>query len=109
VTCRHQLSTNITTIETRELSITKVVDFCAKFLRTGLRNFIGTFNITQPFLDTLSTAIQGMLGFLGENNIILGGELNNLIQSQEEPDVVLVDVTLDVPYPCNYIRLTLVI
>lgn len=109
LTSRHQLSTNITTIETRELSITKVVDFCAKVLRTGLRNFIGQFNITQPFLDTLSTAIQGMLSFLVENGIIIGGELNNLIQSKEEPDVVLVDVTLDVPYPCNYIRLTLVI
>lgn len=106
---RHQLSTNVTTIETRELSITKVVDFCAKVLRTGLRNFIGQFNITQPFLDVLSTAIQGMLSFLVENGIIIGGELNNLIQSKEEPDVVLVDVTLDVPYPCNFIRLTLVI
>jgi hypothetical protein len=109
LTSRHQLSTNITTIETRELSITKVVDFCAKVLRTGLRNFIGQFNITQPFLDTLSTAIQGMLSFLVENGIIIGGELNNLIQSKDAPDVVLVDVTLDVPYPCNYIRLTLVI
>lgn len=109
ITCRHQLSTNLTSIETRELSITKVVDFVAKFLRTGLRNFIGTFNITQPFLDTLSTVIQGMLGFLVESGVILGGDLNNLIQSTTAPDTVLVDVTLDVPFPCNYIRLTLVI
>ncbi len=109
LTCRHQLSTNLTSIETRELSITKVVDYVAKFLRTALRNFIGTFNITQPFLDTLSTVIQAMLGFLVENGIILGGDLNNLIQSKDSPDTVLVDVTLDVPYPCNYIRLTLVI
>jgi hypothetical protein len=109
LTCRHQLSTNLTSIETRELSITKVVDFTAKFLRTGLRNFIGTFNITQPFLDTLSTVIQGMIGFLVENGVILGGDLNNLIQSEDAPDTVLVVVTLDVPFPCNYIRLTLVI
>jgi hypothetical protein len=109
LTCRHQLSTNLTSIETRELSITKVVDYVAKFMRTALRNFIGTFNITQPFLDTLSTVIQGMLGFLVENGIILGGELNNLIQNKDEPDTVMVDVTLDVPFPCNYIRLTLVI
>lgn len=109
VTCRHQLSTDVTSIERRELSITKVVDYVAKFLRTALRNFIGTFNITQPFLDTLSTVIQAMLGFLVENGIILGGDLNNLIQSKDSPDTVLVDVTLDVPYPCNYIRLTLVI
>lgn len=109
LTCRHQLSTNLTSIETRELSITKVVDYVAKFMRTALRNFIGTFNINQPFLDTLSTVIQGMLGFLTENGIILGGDLNNLIQSKDAPDTVLVDVTLDVPFPCNYIRLTLVI
>lgn len=107
--CRHQLSTNLTSIETRELSITKVVDYVAKFLRTALRNFIGTFNITQPFLDTLSTVIQAMLDFLVENGIILGGSLNNLIQDKNSPDTVLVDVTLDVPFPCNYIRLTLVI
>jgi hypothetical protein len=107
--CRHQLSTNLTSIETRELSITKVVDFVAKFMRVGLRNFIGTFNITQPFLDTLSTVIQGMLGFLTEAGVINGGDLNNLIQSEDQPDTVLVDVTLDVPFPCNYIRLTLAI
>lgn len=107
LTCRHQLSTDLTSIETRELSITKVVDYVAKFLRSALRNFIGTFNITQPFLDTLSTVIQAMLSFLTENGIILGGDLNNLIQSKDSPDTVLVDVTLDVPFPCNYIRLTL--
>lgn len=109
VICRHQLSTDMTAIERRELSVTKVVDYTAKFLRAGLRNFIGTFNITQPFLDTLSTVIQGMLGFLTENGIILGGDLNNLIQSKDQPDLVLVDITLDVPFPCNYIRLTLVV
>ncbi len=109
LTCRMQCSTNVTSVETRELSVTKIVDFCAKFLRTGLRNFIGTFNITQPFLDTLSTVIQGMLGFLADNGVIISGDLNNLVQSKESPDTVLVDVTLDVPIPCNYIRLTLVI
>ncbi len=109
IACRHQVSTNLTSIEARELSITKVVDFVAKFLRVGLRNFIGTFNITQPFLDTLSTVIQGMLGFLAENGVIIGADLNNLIQSKDSPDTVLVDVSLDVPYPCNYLRLTLVI
>lgn len=109
VTSRHQLTTDLTSVETREYSITKVVDFVAKFMRTGLRNFIGTFNITQPFLDMLSTVIQGQLSFLEDGGVILGGDLNNLIQDKNNPDTVLVDVTLDVPFPCNYIRLTLVI
>ena len=109
LTCRHQLTTDLTSIETRELSITKVVDFTAKFMRGGLRNFIGKFNITQPFLDTLSTVVQGQLSFLTESGVIIGGELNNVVQDETAPDTVLIDVTLDVPYPCNYIRLTLVI
>lgn len=109
LTCRHQLTTDLTSIETRELSITKVVDFVAKFMRIGLRNFIGKFNITQPFLDTLSTVVQGQLGFLTESGVIIGGDLNNIVQDTSVPDTVLIDVTLDVPFPCNHIRLTLII
>lgn len=109
LTSRHQLTTDLTSIETRELSITKVVDYTAKFMRAGLRNFIGKFNITQGFLDTLSTVIQGQLTFLSENGVIIGGDLNNIVQDTTAPDTVLIDVTLDVPYPCNYIRLTLVV
>lgn len=109
LTARHQLSTDLTSVETREYSITKVVDFTAKLMRAGLRNFIGKFNITQGFLDTLSTTIQGQLSFLTENGVLIGGDLNNIIQDKTNPDTVLIDVTLDVPYPCNYIRLTLIV
>jgi len=109
VICRHQLSTDMTSIETRELSITKDVDYVAKFMRGGLRNFIGRSNITQPFLDNLSTVVQGMLNFLVENAVLIGANINNIVQSADQPDTVLIDITLDVPYPCNYIRITLVI
>ena len=106
---RMQVTTDLTSVETREHSITSIVDFVAKFMRAGLRNFIGLFNITQPFLDSLSTVVQGQLAFLREAGILVGGDLNNLIQDSTAPDTVLIDVTLDVPYPCNYIRLTLVL
>jgi len=106
---RMALTTDMTSIETRTDSITKVVDFTAKFLRKGLRNYIGRFNITTGFLDTLGTTIEGLLGFLTETGVLIGANLNNIIQDEDQRDTVLVDVTLDVPYPCNYIRLTLVI
>lgn len=106
---RMALTTDMTSIETRTDSITKVVDFSAKFLRTGLKNFIGRFNITQGFLDSLGHVIQGLLGFLAEAGVLIGSQLNNIIQDTDAPDTVLVDITLDVPFPCNYIRLTLVI
>jgi len=109
VISRHQLSTDLTSIEKRELSITKVVDYTAKFVRAGLRNFIGRSNITQAFLDQLSTVCQGLMNFLTENGVLNGAEINNIIQSEDQPDTVLIDITLDVPYPCNYIRVTLII
>lgn len=107
--CRHQLSTDTTSIEKRELSITKAVDYVAKFMRGGLRAFIGRYNITPAFIDTLSSVVQGQLNFLTESGVILGGALNNIVQDEDAPDTVLIDVTLDIQYPCNYIRLTLII
>lgn len=109
LTSRMALTTDLTSIETRTDSITKVVDFTAKFMRRGLRNFIGRFNITQGFLDTLGSVIQGLGGFLVETGVLIGMTLNNIVQDENARDVVLVDATLDPPYPCNYIRLTLVV
>lgn len=106
---RMALTTDLTSIETRTDSITKVVDFSAKFLRRGLKNFIGRFNITQGFLDSLGHVIQGLLGFLADSGVLIGSHLNNIIQDANAPDTVMVDITLDVPFPCNYIRLTLVV
>ena len=106
---RMALTTDLTSVESRTDSITKIVDFCAKFLHKGLKNFIGRFNITQGFLDTLGHVLEGLLGFLKESGILIGAHVNNLIQDTSAPDTVLIDITLDVPYPCNYIRLTLVI
>ena len=109
LTSRMALTTDMTSIETRTDSIQKVVDFTAKFLRRGLKSFIGRFNITSSFLDSLGSVVQGLLGFLVDLGVLIGANVNNLIQDEDAPDTVLIDVTLDVPYPCNYIRLTLVI
>lgn len=106
---RMALTTDVTSIETRTDSITKVLDFSAKTIRTGLRNFIGKFNITQSYLDTLSTVLQGLIEFLVSNNVLIDADINNLIQDEDTPDTVLVDITVDVPYPCNYIRVRLIV
>jgi hypothetical protein len=106
---RHALTSDMTSIETRTDIVTKVVDFTAKFLRRGLKNFIGRFNITQGFLDSLGHVIQGMLGFLTDTGILIGAQMNNIIQDESAPDTVLVDIVLDVPFPCNYLKLTLVV
>lgn len=106
---RFAITTDLTSVETRTDSVTKVVDYTAKFLRTGLQTFIGRYNITAGFLDTLSSVLQGLGTFLVDTGILNGFKLNNIIQDADAPDTVLIDVTLDVPFPCNFIRLTLVI
>jgi hypothetical protein len=95
--------------EAQGAPITKVVDYTAKFLRRSLLNYIGRFNITQGFLDTLSQVIDGLGGFLVEQGTLVGFSLTQIIQDTDAPDTVLVDTLLDVPFPCNFIRLTLVI
>lgn len=106
---RFAITTDLTSIETRTDSVTKVVDFTAKFMRRSLRNFIGRFNITQGFLDSLSTTIDGLIGFLIESGVLIGGSLDNIIQDEDQRDTVLIDVTIDVPIPCNFIKLTLLV
>jgi len=107
--CRHQNSTDVTTLETRELSITKNLDFVSKFLRAALRNFLGIFNITTAFLDTLTAVVDGLLEFLKASGSLIGYTLNSITQDEDNPDTVLIDVTLDLPYPCNYIRVRLIV
>ncbi len=106
---RMALTTDMMSVETRTDSVTKIVDFVAKFARTCLANFIGRFNITQGFLDSLGHVIQGVFGFLADSGVLIGSNLNNIIQDTAEPDQVDIDATLDVPLPCNYIRLSLTI
>lgn len=106
---RMSLTTDVTSIETRTDSVTKIVDFTAKFMRRSLKNYIGRFNISQGFLDTLGTTVQGLFGFLTETGVLIGGSLDNIIQDEDDRDTVLLDTTLDVPIPCNYLKLVLMV
>jgi hypothetical protein len=109
VYARMALTTDLTSVETRTDSVTKVVDFTAKFMRGSLKNFIGRFNITQGFLDSLGTVVQGLFGFLTESGVLIGGTMNSIIQDTDAPDMVLISAVLDVPVPVNYISLTLLV
>jgi hypothetical protein len=107
---RHQVTTDLTSVEKREQSIVKAVDFCAKFYRAGLQPYVGRYNVTQSYLDTLSAVVQGFGAWLvEEGKVVMAANLNNLIQSEDSPDTVLIDVSLEVFYPANYLRLTLVV
>lgn len=109
VRIRQQLTTDMSTIEKRELSVLTAVDFVAKFIRTALRNFIGGFNITTNVRDAVSIALDGVKAFLLRQGVLGSMEVNAIRQSATEPDTLEIDCTLGVLYPLNKIRVTLVI
>ena len=105
--CRHQLSTDMSSVETRELSITKTVDFVSKFIRNGLSPYIGRNNITSQFLALIKMTLDGMKSYLIREGIVTDLTIVGVEQSTTERDTLLVTISIGVPYPCNYIKITL--
>jgi hypothetical protein len=109
VYCRHQVSTDTSSIETRELSITKALDAGAKRLRTSMRVFIGTHNIDETLLDSTAAAANGTVASIVEDGWWRSANLANLVQNADALDELLLDVVVENKYPSNYIRITLLV
>ena len=107
LSCRHQLSTKVDTIQNRELSITKTVDYVAKQLRQALEPKIGSFLITQSYLDSLGVVVGGILTNFAETGVIVSGSVNFIEVDSSSSDTVNIQVIISVPFPANYIALTL--
>lgn len=108
IAARHQRSTSNSTIEARELSITKAIDYLAKGLREINRVFIGKFVITPGFLDQLTMANEGFLRRATQQGVVRSSSLKSLLQSETAPDTVLIEVEVQPAYPCNKIQITIV-
>mgnify|MGYP006282795933 CR=1 FL=1 len=108
--CRMQCSTDVSTIEKRELSITKAVDHTAKFMRTVLRRFIGKNNITPQFLKQITMIADTVIARQVDDKVLLqNSKVTRVEQDENQADQVIIEVELDVPYPVNYIKVKLVI
>ena len=105
---RHQLTTDLTSIKTRELSVTKAVDFVAKQLRQAVRRFIGRNNITQGLLDQIGLVLSGNLKSLA-GNVVNTASLDSLVVDSSAPDKIAVQVSLVPFFPANKITITIVV
>ena len=109
VRTRHQLTTDMRTVEKREFSITTALDFASKLLRSSLRNFIGRFNITTTVQDAITTTLEGLRNFLLKLSVFESFEINAIRQNADDPTRLEVDITVGVWYPLNYVVVTLVV
>lgn len=111
--CRHQLTTDRSAIKFQEYSVTKNVDFIAKFLRVTFKPFIGQYNIVDTTLDSLSATAQGAVNFLKSQplpkigSVIRGGSLSQLEESEDQIDTIIMRFSFLIPIPLNYIDITI--
>jgi len=111
---RHQLTTDMSAIKFQEYSITKNVDYIAKFLHTGFRRFIGQYNIIDTTLDALKTSAGAFIKFLKDDTrvprfggVIRSGTLNTLSESTTQIDTLNIGFSFNIPVPLNNIDITI--
>jgi len=111
---RHQLTTDMSTIEFQEFSFQKNFDYVSKLCQIVMDRFLGTYNICDETMPVLSTAIRATLESLRLSTLPkIGAPIRNFdIDSVEQLDDmrtrVEIYVSIDFPYPLNTIGLHLV-
>lgn len=109
IVCRHQLTTNMDSAETRENSVLACKDYSAKYIRGIMEAYIGKYNITADLITKITGSINSAFVTLANEGYITEGALLALYQDEYNPDSLIVEIRIKVPYPCNYIKLTIIV
>jgi hypothetical protein len=105
---RHQLTTDVSSLKTREMSILKAVDYVAKLIRNQTKRFIGKNNITKQLLDAISLGISAALTSVA-GSVVASATLDKIVVDKQNPDSVLVELSVIPFYPANRIKITIFI
>lgn len=106
---RHQLTTDMTNVQTREASIIAIKDYAAKYFREICEQYIGKYVINSETLMKIKTTLEMGIHQLIKEGILNDGKITLLMQDAENPDTVVVSMSILPPYPCNYIDITVVL
>lgn len=113
--CRHELTTNMTVLEYREMLVVKNWDFLSYYFYDILKGFIGSWNITTDTLNTIrQVIIASAEQLIGEKlprigAPLLGYSITSLKQDPVNKDTADAYMSVSVVYPLNYLDLHLVI
>lgn len=113
---RHQLTTDTSAIKFQEYSITKNVDFIAKFIRDNHKQYIGQYNIVDTTFDDLKSNAVGLMKFLKERTrlpkiggVINSGQLTSIAQDPVNIDSIIETYQIDIPIPLNNLDITIIV
>jgi hypothetical protein len=105
---RHQLTSDMSAIETQEWSLGDAIDYAAAYLREILRPYIGKHVINSELLTQLRGICEAALRALKDDGVILPeSSLDSLMQDPDRPDGIIIEISCQVPYPCNKITVKL--
>ncbi|MDF2841739.1 MAG: hypothetical protein K0R00_165 [Herbinix sp.] len=107
ITIRHQVTTDMTSVQTKENSIVMIGDYVAKYLRGICEQYIGKYNITGETIARIQGTLDSAMYQLKKEKVITTGTIANMAQDEANPDTLLISVRVKPPYPCNYIEITL--
>lgn len=111
---RHQLSGDSSSLNYREDSVTANVDSISYGLQNALAPFVGIYNISPGVLLQIQSVLDAELSFYltgtytpRAGNQLLGYKILSIAQDPVFVDTLDITIQLQVPYPMNYINVTL--
>lgn len=109
IVIRHQLTTDMSSAETRENSILACKDYVAKYLRSVAETYIGVSAITPDTITKVKGSISAAITKLASDGWVTSGQLVSIAQDADNPDTLILQVSVAVPYPCNYIKIDIIV
>jgi hypothetical protein len=112
---RHELTTDMSVLEFRELLVVKNWDWLSMFYHDQLASFIGKWNVTPDSLNTLRQTIISASELVKGQKLpkigapLLSYKISSLAQDPNNKDQVIINLNISVVYPLNYINLFLII
>lgn len=111
---RHELTTDMTVLQYREIQQVKNIDYLSYFFTDVLKGFIGKWNITEENLNVLRTQIEAGCALLKGKTMprvgppLVGYTIERLAQDPNNKDHVIAKMPVQIPTVMNYIDLYLV-
>ncbi|RLA69051.1 MAG: hypothetical protein DRG30_10570, partial [Epsilonproteobacteria bacterium] len=104
---RHQLTTNMDSIEKREFSCVRALDYMAKMGRDTYRPYIGKYLINEETMTTLYSVGNSLAARWMDEGLANQATLEQIYVDPTQKDRVIICMILELPIPLNYIKLVL--
>ena len=111
VTTRHQLTTAVSDVNTREFSVVKAVDYASKVFRSYLNPLVGKSIITDSFINKVvyPTAHAALFALTDGGSLSARSAVLNIYQNEADPTRINIEVDIVPLYPANYFTVKLFI